>query len=337
MQKNTSGTAPAIHKRRLLLTIMRRPEIGAFFALAVLFVFFSIFAEHFASVQNIAAIFTTVSEVGIVAIGITFLMISGEFDLSVGSVYALTAIIFGICLNSHISLFLSLLIAIACGATTGFINGILTTKTRIPSFIITLGMMMWWRGVVLYLTRGDMYLRYSGNPEYLRSLNHKFAMGFISDFRTSLIWFICILLLFHVILNNTRYGNAVFAVGGSRDASTAMGINTDRIKIANFVIVGILTAVAGALSFSRFQTIDPQTGQGMELNVIAACVIGGTILTGGYGSIIGSLIGMVIIGMLSSALILLGVSAYYYQAFIGVILIVAAVLNLKIMTVEQKL
>jgi simple sugar transport system permease protein len=116
-----------------------------------------------------------------------------------------------------------------------------------------------------------------------------------------------------------------------------MGINADRIKIANFVLVGVLTALAGALSFSRFQTIDPQTGQGMELNVIAACVIGGTLLTGGYGSIIGSTIGMIIVGMLSSAMILLGVSAYYYQAFIGIILIVAAILNLKIMTVEQKL
>jgi simple sugar transport system permease protein len=323
--------------RRFLLTTMRRPEIGAFFALVVLSVFFSIFAENFASLPNVAAIFTTVSEVGIVAIGVTFLMISGEFDLSVGSVYALTAIIFGLCLNAHIPLLISLLIAIVGGAITGFINGIITVKSRIPSFIVTLGTMMWWRGVVLYLTKGDMYLRYNGNPDYLRALNHRFGLSLIGDFRTSLIWFLCLLVVFHVLLNNTKYGNSVFAVGGSRDAATAMGLNTGRIKIANFVLVGILTAVAGALSFSRFQTIDPQTGQGMELNVIAACVIGGTLLTGGYGSVFGSLIGMLIVGMLSSALILLGVSAYYYQAFIGVILVIAAILNSKIMTVEQRL
>jgi simple sugar transport system permease protein len=316
---------------------MRRPEIGAFFALIILFVFFAIFAEKFATLANIAAIFTTVSEVGIVAIGVTFLMISGEFDLSVGSVYALTAIVFGMSLNAHIPLPVALLLAAASGAATGFLNGILTTKTRIPSFIVTLGMMMWWRGVVLFLTRGDMYFRYSGNADYLRILNHRFGVPFLSDFRTAIVWFLCLLILFHVVMNNTKYGNAVMAVGGSREASVAMGINADRIKIANFVLVGVLTALAGALSFSRFQTIDPQTGQGMELNVIAACVIGGTLLTGGYGSIIGSTIGMIIVGMLSSAMILLGVSAYYYQAFIGIILIVAAILNLKIMTVEQKL
>jgi simple sugar transport system permease protein len=318
--------------KKLPLRIVRSPESGAFLAFLVLFIFFSVFAEKFFTIKNIASIFTVVSELGIVSIGITFLMISGEFDLSIGSVFAFTIVVFGISLNAGIPLFLALLISLACGAFTGFINGIITIKAKIPSFIVTLGMMMWWRGVVLFLSRGDIYFKYAGNPNALRILNQPI----FKYFRTSFIWFLCLIIIFQIILTRTKYGNSVFAVGGNIESARALGINVDRIKLTSFIIVGVLTALAGCLFFARFQTLDPQTGKGMELEAITACVIGGTMLAGGYGSTIGTFIGVFITGMLSAALILLGVSAYYYQAFIGLILILAVIMNSRMRRLDEK-
>ncbi|RMF29097.1 MAG: ABC transporter permease, partial [Chloroflexi bacterium] len=142
--------------------------------------------------------------------------------------------------------------------------------------------------------------------------------------------FVLIVLIFQVVLTQTRYGNGVYATGGDPGAARALGVNVARTKIINFVLSAMLAALAGIIQFSRFKSVDPLRGQEWELQAIAAAVIGGTLLTGGYGSILGTALGVMLVGMVRSGLVLAGAPAYWYRAFIGVILIAAVIINVRI-------
>ena len=268
---------------------------------------------------------TIAAELGIVAVGITFLMIAGEFDLSVGSVLGVGAMAFALLAKAGWPHSLAFLISIGLAAIIGLINGLLVIQTRIPSFIVTLGTMMFWRGVLLAVT-GGFPVVYEGGSWLLSALGGRFAGGF----HTSLFWFVLIVLIFQVVLTQTRYGNGVYATGGDPGAARALGVNVARTKIINFVLSAMLAALAGIIQFSRFKSVDPLRGQEWELQAIAAAVIGGTLLTGGYGSILGTALGVMMIGMVRSGLVLAGAPAYWYRAFIGVILIAAVIINVRI-------
>jgi len=304
--------------------LRRHPEFGAFVGLLIVFAGFSLTATRFLTRDSLASILTVAAELGIVSAGITFLMISGEFDLSVGSVLGVAAMIFALTAKAGWPLFLGWILALLVSAGIGFLNGFITVRTRIPSFITTLGTMMFWRGILLAVTGGFPVSYFpTATPTMFLILNGRFA----GQFRASALWFLGIILILNVILVHTRYGNAVYATGGNRDAARVLGVATDRVKIINFVISALLAGLAGCIQFARFLSVDPMRGLGLELEAIAAAVIGGTLLTGGAGNLIGTLFGVLLVGMVRSGLVQAGAPAYWYQAFVGVIVVVAVVVN----------
>lgn len=301
------------------------PGFEALAGLVVLFVVFSFTATRFLTLESLAGIVTVASELGIVACGVTILMISGEFDLSVGSVFGFSAMVFAYLSNIGVSIGVGFLVAIFVALLIGFANGWITVRFRIPSFITTLGTMMLWRGVLLAWT-GGFGIRYWGKSPFLTVLNGQFW----GDFRASALWFLLLTACCSFVLTRTPFGNFVYATGGNKEAARLLGIPVDRVKIINFVIVAVLSGLAGCIQFARFASVDPLRGQGMELEAIAATVVGGTLMSGGHGSLIGTLFGVLLIGMVRSGLVMSGAPAYWYQAFVGVILVIAVIINTKL-------
>lgn len=317
-------------KQPFLLKIRTYPAFGVLAAWLVIFGIFSVTGRQFFTLSNLVGIFTIVSELGIMAIGVAFLMISDEFDLSVGAVYATSGLIFGLLANMGLYSPLALVVTLAIASLVGFVNGMITLRTRIPSFITTLGMMMILRGLLFAITKGAT-MTYEGDTIIPAIL----AKGIAYGFRPSHFWFIALTLLFTLILTRTRYGNWVFAVGGGREAARSMGVNINKVKLINFTISALLAGLAGSIVTSRFSLANPSFGSGLELEVITAVVIGGTLLTGGYGTILGTFLGAFLIGMIRTGLLLSGAPGYWYQTFIGIVLIVAATIHLKMMGVKE--
>ncbi|MDP2945705.1 MAG: ABC transporter permease [Atribacterota bacterium] len=309
--------------------IRRWPEFGVIIAFLTLLIIFSIFSSKFLTLRNITGILTIVSELGIVAIGVAFLMIAGEFDLSVSSVYAFSGFLFVTLANRYNSP-LAFVITLAIAAFIGFCNGIITLRARIPSFIATLGMMLLLRGSLLAVTGGES-VSYKSDSIMPIMLTRFIGYGF----RPSHIWFLALTLIFSIILTNTRYGNWVFATGGNREVARAMGVNTNKVKVTNFILSALMASLSGCIVISRFNLANASFGTGMELEAIASAVIGGTFLTGGYGTIIGVFFGALLMGMMRTGLVMMGAPAYWYQTFVGAILIIAATINLKLRHLEM--
>jgi len=304
---------------------MEYREFGGIVGLIILMIVFSFLSKEFLSLATVGAVLTVTAELGVIAVGIAFLIISGEFDLSVGSIFAVASMAFALLLNAGWNPALAFLITLAIATAIGFINGILTLRTGVPSFITTLGTMMVWRGVLLAVT-GGFTISFKGKSLFVNLLSEQFW----GDFTTAALWLILITIVFEVILSGTRYGNWVYATGGNPGAARALGVNVSRVKLISFMICGLLSGVAGAINFGRFKLVDPTLGMGMELEAITAAVIGGTLLTGGYGSIVGTFIGALLVGIVRTGLILAGAPSYWYRAFIGVVLVIAAIINIKI-------
>ncbi|MBE3036351.1 MAG: ABC transporter permease, partial [Candidatus Atribacteria bacterium] len=283
--------------------IRRWPEFGVIIAFLVLLAIFSIFSSNFLTLRNITGILTIVSELGIMAIGVAFLMIAGEFDLSVSSVYAFSGFLFVTLANKYNSP-LAFVITLAIAAFIGFCNGIITLRARIPSFIATLGMMLLLRGSLLAVTGGES-VSYSSDAIMPTILTRFIGFGF----RPSHIWFLALTLIFSIILTNTRYGNWVFATGGNREVARAMGVNTNKVKVTNFMLSALMASLSGCIVISRFNLANASFGTGMELEAIASAVIGGTFLTGGYGTIIGVFFGALLMGMMRTGLVMIGAPA----------------------------
>jgi len=309
----------------LIRRLPRAPELGALAGFLAVFIGFSIFAEHFLTIECLSGVLTIAAELGIVAIGVTFLMISGEFDLSVGSVLGVAAMAFALLAKANVPHAIALIIALSFAALIGLLNGLIVVWTRVPSFIVTLGSMMFWRGVLLAVT-GGFPVAYGGYSTLMYALSGRTTVGF----HMSAPWFGAFVLMLGVVLTRTRYGNRVFAAGGNPEAARALGVNVRRIKITNFVLSALLAGFAGIVQFCRFGSVDPLRGSGIETEAIAASVIGGTLLSGGYGSVIGTCLGVLMVGMIRSGLVLAGAPAYWYRAFIGLILILAVILNTRI-------
>jgi len=329
--KEASDNLKVKTKRQVLgfSQIRRWPEFGVILAFLILFTIFSIFSSKFLTLRNITGILTIVSELGIMAIGVAFLMIAGEFDLSVSSVYALSGFLF-VTLSNSFNSPVAFIITLAIAAFIGFCNGMITLRAHIPSFIATLGMMLFLRGSLLAVTGGES-VSYKSDIIMPTILTRFMGYGF----RPSHIWFVLLTLLFSLVLTNTRYGNWVFATGGNKEVARAMGVNVNKVKVTNFMLSSLMASLSGCIVISRFNIANASFGTGMELEAIASAVIGGTLLTGGYGTIIGVFFGAFLMGMMRTGLIMIGAPAYWYQAFVGAILIIAATINLKLSHLEM--
>ena len=307
-----------------LKALRRISELGVLASLVVVCVAFTLLTDgQFATVGNVAALLAQAAEIGIVTIGIAFILISGEIDLSVGSVYGMGALFF-VFFSSQVGSVAAFLIAVGLACLAGLCNGLITLKTGVPSLIVTLGMQFFVRGIIYFTTQG---FTMSIPSDFLTNI---LAGNLLGDFLISIVWFVLLAVIFTIVLRFTSFGNAVFAVGGNKEVARAMGINVDRVKLTNFILCAGLAGLAGTISASRFHTVAATTGVGVELEAIAAAVIGGCLITGGYGSVIGAALGALLIPAVSAGLIMGGAPSYWYQAFVGVVLVAAAVINLVV-------
>ncbi len=291
--------------------------------LVVLF-YFTSFQHKFLCLDVLRTMFTSASELGIIVIGVTLLMIAGEFDLSVGSVSGFSALIAVELYVLGLNPFLALAIVLGMSLAIGAVSGLITVKSGVPSFIVTLGMLMLWRGVIYIVTAGST-LRYpvrQTHPAF-----HKLFTGDVAGIPVQFLWFILIAVVSAVILNHHRFGNHIYATGGNVEAAKAMGVNTNRTKVICFMLVGVLSAFAGVLRASRVRGFYVQQGSGMELMAIAAAVVGGTSLFGGVGTTIGALVGVLVITFLEYGLIVSRVPGYWFRAILGILIILVAVVN----------
>jgi simple sugar transport system permease protein len=297
----------------------------------LLFVFFSFGSENFLTPYSIGNILTFGSITAIVTVGVAMLMISGEFDLSVGSNFAVASYVLALGLIAGMSVWVAIPLALLVSTGLGLLNGVIVVKTRIPSFIATLGTMLAYRGIVRAIGSGN-FATYKGETIPLFKLingnftllNNQFG---VDAFRTSFLWFLFFAVIFSFILMRTRYGNWVYAAGGAPDAAAAQGVNVNRVKMTNFAIAGFLAAVASVTQFAHRMSVDPLRGDGMELIAVAACVIGGVRLTGGYGTIFGAIVGTFLLQMLDQGLVLMQIPIQVFQACVGLIIIISVVSN----------
>jgi len=307
--------------------ILRQRELGIIAVGVILFIVFSIASGGtFDSFQTWGGIGSSAAELGIVAVGVGFLMISGEFDLSVGANFAFAALVMAIMIHDGYPPIYGLLADLGIGIGIGLLNGIVTVFLNIPSFIATLGTYFLWSAVVLIVTAGTTVTILPPTPTLLNVFG-----GIMGDqLRWEIVWWLGIALVFGILLHRTVTGNWIFAIGGKRMAAREAGVAVGRTRILAFVLCGLLAAFAGAVQLGHLDSMSAGYGTSYQLEAIAASVVGGCALTGGRGSILGVVVGTIILQMLASGLILSGVSPYWYQAVVGIIIIVAVAMHARV-------
>jgi len=315
-------------RRSALARLIAAPEFGPFVLLIVeLAVFWSI-NHNFLSPLNISNTLAFTVELGLIALAMTLLMTSGEFDLSVGSVFGLTPVLMWTLFNSGAtSLGVGFALALAVAAVVGIVNGVFVTRLRIPSFLVTLGMLLVVRGTALYITNGFPQRTWNaGGHGLARVLVGTFQIG---DFRVyaSLFWFIGASIVLGYVLTETKAGNWILASGGNASAASARGVKVARTKMYLFVLSAMMSGFAGVISSIRTSAANPNSGTGYELEVIAMVVIGGTALTGGRGTIIGTVLGIFILRVMRNGIVLIGVPGLAYNIFVGAIILGMMVLH----------
>jgi simple sugar transport system permease protein len=294
---------------------------GTLQVLAILFAL--IFPEQFRYItkSNLQVMFRAIPPLGIIALGVNVLMISGEFDLSVGSNFTLTALIMAKLYNSGVSLWVATVAALVVGAFIGGSNGLIVVKSKVPSFIITLGTMWFWRGMILVVSKAASESFLPGG--FFEGL----FTASIGPMQVQFLWLIGVAVFTWVLLERHRLGNHFFAVGGNREAALALGISPNKVKLIAFIMTGTFTAFSGIISTTRVHSISPIQGEGLELQAIASCVIGGTALMGGHGTVLGAFLGAALLYTIQDILLLLRAPGFYLRMFIGIIIVIAAVLN----------
>lgn len=312
--------------------LARVPEAVALVSFLIVALVFCFTAEHFLTPVAISNVLSFASILGIIVVGMAMLMISGEFDLSVGSTFAVTSYVFALTMNAGVAPLPAMLFALLISALLGALNGAIVIWSGIPSFIATLGTMLAYRGIARVIGGGD-FAKYTGEKPVLfdvlngpvSSLNRLCQPA--GNFRVSILWFVLIAVVLALILRRTRFGNWVFATGGNPGAALAQGVPVKRVKLTTFVLTGLLTGIASVMQFAHRTSVDPLRGEGWELIAVAACVIGGVQLTGGVGTIFGATVGILLLQMLEQGLVLMGVSVQIFRAVAGLILMLSVVLN----------
>lgn len=302
--------------------LIARSEFGPFVLLVLELVVFTAINPDFLSLQNISNTLAFSVELGLIAMAMTLLMTSGEFDLSVGSLFGFSPVLMWTLFNAGAtSLEISFLIAIVVAALIGLVNGLFVTRLKIPSFLVTLGMLLVVRGTALFITDGFPQRTWNASGHWLAdALVGDFYVG---SFRVyaSLFWFAAFAIVLGYTLTQTKGGNWIQASGGNALAARARGVNVTRTKIYLFMLSAMMAAFAGIISSIRTSAANPNSGTGYELEVIAMVVIGGTALTGGRGTIIGTVLGIFILRVMRNGIVLIGVPGLAYNIFIGAIIL----------------
>jgi simple sugar transport system permease protein len=333
----TPAAEKARPKRSLLSTVLTRPEVGSLAAAFVIFFFFFALADPFRTLPALSTVLYASSSIGIIAVGVALLMIGGEFDLSAGvSVVtgALTASMFSFQLSANlwVGVFVSLIVMLAIG----FWNGYLVVKTGIPSFLITLSTFFMLSGINLGVTKlvtGTVATQNVADMDGFASAKavfaSEFALGGVT-IRVTVLWWIFFVALATWILLRTRIGNWIFAVGGNAASARAVGVPVDKVKIGLFMGVALMCWFYGMHILFAFNTVQSGQGVGNEFLYIIAAVVGGCLLTGGYGSAIGAAVGAFIFGMTTQGIVFAGWDPNWFKFFLGAMLLLAVMLNLYV-------
>jgi ribose/xylose/arabinose/galactoside ABC-type transport system permease subunit len=301
--------------------------------LAILVIILSLLRPNFLSAFNLFNVMRQISFIGILAVGMTFVILTAGIDLSVGSLLAFASIVCASVAKGSRSLLeggvtdpggtrvlLAALAAILVGLLIGLLQGSLVARAGIPAFIVTLGGLGAWRGATLLWSDGQPISSFSNDFKF-------WGQGFIGPLPVPVIFFLAMVIIGQVVLKYTRYGRWIYALGGNPEASRLSGLNVKLLTTSVYVISGFCAGLAGFLLTSRLNSAEQVAGQGYELQAIAAVVIGGTSLFGGQGGMVGTLIGAMLIGVLNNGLVILNVSPYYQQIVIGAIIVLSVYID----------
>ncbi|MFC5411088.1 ABC transporter permease [Larkinella bovis] len=311
-------TTPAQPSRTRLRGLGQYGLLIAFFAICVVL---SLLTPRFLTVSNLMIIVTQVSINALLAFGVTFVIITGGIDLSIGSTVAVTGVVAAMFAHPDTyPVIVPVLAGLAAGLLLGAFNGLVITKSNVPPFIVTLGTMTIGRGLALILSKGRPISNLSDSFNFIGG-------GQVLGIPTPIIILLVFFVICSVLLRKTVLGRYMYAVGGNEQAAKASGIQLNKVKMVVYTLCGGLAALAGILLTSRITTGQPNAGAGFELDAIAAAIIGGTSTSGGTGTMTGTLIGALLIGVISNGLDLMNVTSYYQQVVMGIIIIGAVVLD----------
>ncbi len=340
--QQTAGGASAderIARESVFGRLLRRPELGAVGGAIVVWIFFALVAggKGFLSLAGTASYLEVSAELGILATAVTLLMIGGEFDLSIGSVIGATGMLMTILVVQFgWPVWLAIIMTVLFALGTGYVNGLLVVRTQLPSFIITLATLFIYRGLTIAITRlltGRTQLSGLSDAPGFSSAKAIFASSLnigSATFKASVLWWLLIVALATWILLRTSFGNWIFAVGGGEQAAHNVGVPVRRVKIMLFMGTALAACLVAIIQAITFDGADVLRGTNQEFLAIIASVVGGSLLTGGYGSPIGTAFGALILGMVRQGIVFAGVDADWYQVVLGVILMAAVLINRSI-------
>ncbi|MEV1024692.1 ABC transporter permease [Streptomyces sp. NPDC050264] len=334
----TTTPGPQLDERVLRASpwkkLLGRPELGSVVGAVAVFIFFAIFADSFLRAASLATVLYAASTLGIMAVPVALLMIGGEFDLSAGVLVTSSALIssmfsYQMTANTWVGVGVSLLVTLAIGV----FNGVMLTRTKLPSFIITLGTFLMLTGMNLGFTKlisGTVSTKSISDMQGFSSAKSVFASTFTIggvDFKITILWWIALILVATWILLRTRVGNWIFAVGGDLDAARAVGVPVNKTKIGLYMGVAFGAWISGQHLLFSYDVVQSGEGVGNELIYIVAAVIGGCLITGGYGSAVGAAIGALIFGMTSKGIVFAEWNSDWFKFFLGAMLLLATLLN----------
>lgn len=304
-----------MNKNNGLGRLWKSREIPVLLFILLLILFFSITIEGFFTFRNFQIISRQITTVGIVALGMTLVILTGGIDLSVGSILAFSINIGGLAILAGWPIYTVYPLILLLGASLGLINGALITWIKVPALIITLGTMNIYRGIIMIITGGA----------YITRIPREYSL--IGTGYVPFIFFMVVLVIFVYVTFNTKMGRNLFAIGGGSQASEFSGVPVKKYRILVYVISGFLSALSGIILVGRSGFIQPQSGMGYELDTIAAVVIGGTSIFGGTGSVLGTFLGSALMGLIIAGLTMLAVDAYWHGLITGILIILAISLD----------
>lgn len=301
----------------------KMPELTTLIALIGLMVVITFMNSNFLTTNNLLNLLLQVTANAFIAFGMTFVILKGGIDLSVGSILALSSAITAGLIGYGLPVPLALIIAIVLGAVLGAINGVLISYGKLAPFIVTLATMTIFRGATLVYTNGNPITKGLSDTFLFQFL----GQGYVVGIPFPVILMLIVFLILYVVLHKTAFGKSVYAIGGNEKAAYISGVKLNKVKIIIYTISGIMASISGLIITSRLSSAQPTAGASYEMDAIAAVVLGGTSLSGGKGRIVGTLIGALIIGVLNNGLNLIGVSAFWQQVVKGIVILIAVLLD----------
>ncbi len=321
MKSNTS-----VKKNNVLLNNpvanMIRSNIGIICVLLIIGVFLSLLSDKFLTSGNLISVMRQISINVYIALGMTLVIILGGIDLSVGAIVALTGTVtVGLIVNTGLPIAAAIAIGLLIGVVCGFISGTMVAEFKLPAFIVTMAMMNIARGAANVYS-GGRSTRIT--DEFFSSIGSGYLFGVIP---LPVIYMVVLIILITVVLNKTKFGTYIYAIGGNRESARLSGVPIKKVEIAVFTIIGLLSAFAGLVLASRMYSGQPSVGAGYELDAIAACVLGGVSMSGGKGRISGTVFGAMVIGFISNGLNLMNVNSFWQLVVKGIIILIAVVID----------